>query len=86
MKAEYQLPSMMTVAYCITLFYELSLRLNFQLILMFNYFLGFIEAVRLNETKKVSEYGQEIPQSHIADQPTHCEEEPQNNNSNNTSG
>ena len=32
-----------------------------------------------------SEYDQEIPQSHTADQPSHCEEEPQNIYSNNTS-
>ena len=30
--------------------------------------------------KKVSECGQEIPQSHIADQPRHCKEESRNNN------
>ena len=35
--------------------------------------------------KEVSEYDQEIPQSHTADQPRHHEEEPQNLNSNNTS-
>ena len=35
--------------------------------------------------KKVSEYDQEIPQSHTADQPTHREEESQNTNSHKTS-
>ena len=35
--------------------------------------------------EKVSEYDQEIPQSHTADQPTAREEEPQNIYSNNAS-
>ena len=37
-------------------------------------------------SEKLSEYDQEIPQSHTADQPTASEEEPQNTNSYKTSG
>ena len=33
--------------------------------------------VTCNRIKKLSEYDQEIPQSHTADQPWHHEEEPQ---------
>ena len=36
--------------------------------------------------KKASEYDQEIPQSHTADQPTHREEAPQNTDCHKTSG
>ena len=45
------------------------------------------DKLKLSLLKKVSEYGQEVSQSYIADQYIwYCEEEPQNTNSHKTSG
>ena len=47
-----------------------------------------IVGISISNNQKVSEYDQEVPQSHTADQlgPRHREEEPQNTHSHKTSG